>query len=288
MHRRSFIKNVSLLSASLVTFPYLAQAAPKNVLGLQLYSVRDVIGKDIKKIIAEASSIGYRVIETFDYNPTNKFFGLGAKDFYTLLKDYGITAPSNHLGVDTLFKDGSLTEIERFIEASAPLNSTYITVPYLDYRYRRTADDYKRHANTFNKAGELCNKAGMKLAYHNHEFEFKKFGDTTGLEILINETDPNLMHFELDIYWVARSNVDPLQFMRKYKGRFPLWHVKDMSKTNKDHNTEIGNGNIDFVSLFKEAKSFGLKHAFVEQETNYIPNPLGSVRTSYEYLRKIT
>lgn len=287
MHRRSFIKSVSLLSATMLSSPIWAKAAPKNMVGLQLYTVRDIIGKDIKNIIAKASQIGYKVVETFDYSTNNKFFGLTAKEFSTLLKDYGMIAPSNHLGVDTLFKNGSLTEIERFIEASVELKSTYITIPSMDYRYRKTADDYKRHAETFNKAGELCNKAGMKMAYHNHEFEFKKFGDISGLEILLSETDPNLMHFELDIYWAARSKVDPFKFMKKHKGRFPLWHVKDMAKANIDHNTEIGNGTIDFVSLFKEAKNFGLKHAFVEQETNYVPDPMGSIKSSLEYLKKI-
>lgn len=286
MKRRTFINNVSLLSASLFSLPAWAGTKAGSRLGLQLYTLKDIIGNNLKNVFSEINKMGFKVIETFDYNAKNHFFGYTTRDFASLLNDYGLAVPSNHLGVNLLFKTGSTEEVERFIEHSAYLKSNYITIPNIDFQYRKSADDYKRHAETFNKAGELCNKAGMRLAYHNHEFEFKKFGNLTGLDILITETDAKLIDFELDIYWAARSNVDPLELLRKYKGRFPLWHVKDMSKQNKDWNTEIGKGTINFPSILTEANKLGLKHAFIEQETNYTPNPIGSAQASFNYVNK--
>ncbi len=287
MNRRSFVKNVSIVGAGLITLPSWACAPVNHNIGLQLYTLRDIIGNNIVDIIAQAAKIGYKEVETFGYHKKSGFFGLKPADFYTLLKDNGLSAPSSHFGVDILFKDGGMSEIEEYIEANAQINSKYLTIPWIEPHYRRNIDDYKKHAASFNKAGELCKKAGMKLAYHNHDFEFKKFENTTGLDILINETDPALVDFELDIYWATRSGYDPLELLKKHKDRFSLWHVKDISKNNRDLNTEIGKGGIDFVTLFKNAKELGLKHAFVEQETNYVPNPMESVKTSFNYIKSI-
>ena len=151
---------------------------------------------------------------------------------------------------------------------------------------RQNIDDYKKIAQKVNEAAELCKKSGIKLAYHNHDFEFKDYDGTTGYDILLKETDKNLVHFELDLYWVVRAGKDPLQLFKENSGRFTMWHVKDMDKENKDWNTEIGNGSIDFKTIFANAKLSGMKRFFVEQETNYVPNPLGSIATSYNYVNK--
>lgn len=126
----------------------------------------------------------------------------------------------------------------------------------------------------------------MKLAYHNHDFEFKKFGNQTGYDILLQETDKKLVDFELDLYWAVRSGNDPLQLFKANPGRFTMWHVKDMDKSKADWNTEIGEGSIDFKAIFAESKLSGMKHFFVEQETNYSPNPSDSIKTSWEYVSK--
>ena len=132
----------------------------------------------------------------------------------------------------------------------------------------------------------MCKDAGLRLAYHNHDFEFQKQGETTGYQILLNETDKKLVDFELDLYWVVRSGNDPLKLFKENPGRFTMWHVKDMDKTNPALNAEVGTGSIDWKPIFAAAKLSGMKYFFVEHETNYKPNPIESVAASCDYIKK--
>ncbi|MES2651879.1 MAG: sugar phosphate isomerase/epimerase [Bacteroidota bacterium] len=285
--RRDFIKQSGLLVAGAAFMPSLAYSmiAQKHSVGLQLYSLRDIIGKDVKGIIEKVAKIGYKEVETYGYNAKGGFWGLDAKAFATLLKQNGLKSPSGHFEMDGYIGGKSSDGLKSYIEAANTLDSKYVTVPWLDVSLRKTADDYKKVANKLNEAGNLCKAAGLKLAYHNHDFEFKKFNGTTGLEIMLNETDKNLVDFELDLYWVARSGVDPLTLFKAHPKRFTMWHIKDMDKKNKDANTEIGEGSINFKSVFANAKLSGVKHFFVEHETNYKPNELGSIKTSFDYVK---
>jgi sugar phosphate isomerase/epimerase len=132
----------------------------------------------------------------------------------------------------------------------------------------------------------MCANAGVKLAYHNHDFEFQKHDRITGYEILLKETDQDLVSFELDLYWVIRSGNNPLELFRENPGRFKMWHVKDMDKANPALNTEIGSGSIDFKAIFKEAKQSGMQHFFVEQENNFAGNSFQSIETSSSFILK--
>ncbi|MCY1545001.1 Inosose dehydratase [compost metagenome] len=194
-------------------------------------------------------------------------------------------APSGHFDLDTYLEGKGDRALNACIEAANITGGKYITIPYLQPKVRKTADDYKKTAQKFNEAGQLCKAAGLKLAYHNHDFEFAKMGDTTGYEILLQETDKNLVDFEMDLYWVRHSGADPIALFKAYPKRFTMWHVKDMDKQNKNLNAEIGQGAIDFKSIFAAAKLSGVKHYFVEHETNYKPDELGSIKTSFEYIK---
>ncbi len=285
--RRDFIKQSSLLAAGVAFIPSFAcsMAASKHAVGLQLYSLRDIIGKDIKGIIEKVAAIGYKEVETYGYSAKGGFWGLDAKAFATLLKQNGLKSPSGHFEMDGYIGGKSSDGLKSYIEAANALDSEYVTVPWLDVSLRKTADDYKKIANKLNDAGNLCKAAGLKLAYHNHDFEFKKFNGITGFDIMLNETDKKLVDFELDLYWVARSGIDPLALFKANPKRFTMWHVKDMDKKNKDANTEIGEGDVNFKSIFANAKLAGVKHFFVEHETNYKPNELGSIKTSFDYVK---
>ncbi|MBP8067746.1 MAG: sugar phosphate isomerase/epimerase, partial [Pedobacter sp.] len=175
--------------------------------------------------------------------------------------------------------------LKSYIEAANTLGSEYVTVPYLGAGVRKTADDFKKIAQKLNEAASVCKSSGIKLAYHNHDFEFTKFGNTTGYEIMLNETDKNLVDYELDLYWVAKSGIDPIALFKAHPKRFTMWHVKDMDKTNNAVNTEIGQGAVNFKSIFAEAKLSGVKHYFVEHEFNFKPNELGSIKTSFDYVK---
>ncbi|RZK49888.1 MAG: sugar phosphate isomerase/epimerase [Pedobacter sp.] len=287
-NRRDFIKLLGALGFGGLFIPQNLQAAfkAKTPIGLQLYTLRDVIGKNIEKIIPAISKMGITEVETFDYSVKNGFFGLSIKDFVKLLSDNKIQAPSGHYEFGDYFAKQQDRQLKVAIEAGLGLGSQYITIPWLDPPVRRSLDHYKKIAELLNKAGEEASKAGLKLAYHNHEFEFKKFGEQTGYDIMLGETDPKLVDFELDIYWLLYAGYDPIPFIKSHPKRFALWHLKDMSHQNKNLNTEIGLGKLPVKDLFNIAKVSGLKHCFIEQETNYQPNEMESVRKSAAFIKK--
>ncbi len=282
--RRTFIKQSGLIAAGLAIAPSLAFNAPKKAVGLQLYSLRNIIGKDVTGIIGKVAAIGYKEVETYGYSKKDGFWGLDAKSFSQLLKQNGLTAPSGHYDMSSFF-NGKTEDLKNYIEAAKITGGKYVVIPWLDSSIRKTADDYKKIADKLNLAGRMCKEAGLKLGYHNHDFEFKKFGDTNGLEIMLNGTDKKLVDFELDLYWAVRSKADPIWLFKQHPGRFKLWHVKDIDKVNPTVNTEIGQGAIDFKSIFTEQKLAGVKHYFVEHEFNYKPDELGSIKTSFGYVK---
>ena len=286
--RRNFIKETGILAASLALAPSLSNAfAPrKKAVGIQLYSLRDIIGKDVKGVIEKVAKAGFKEVETYGYAPVNgSFWGLSPKAFKALLDANGLYSASGHFAFDNYVATGNLDDIKAYVDASNTLGSKYVVAPWLDDKLRKTADDYKRVAERLNVAGELCIKSGLNVGYHNHGFEFDKFGDKTGLDIMLAETDPNLVYYELDLYWAAHAGHNPIDLFKKYPGRFKMWHVKDMDKSNKEWNTEIGKGSIDFKSIFAKAELSGVKHIYLEQETNYKPDLIGSIKASIDYIK---
>lgn len=285
--RRKFIKDTGLLAASFALAPALSHAfAPaQRPVGIQLYSLREIIGKDVKGVIEKVAKAGFKEVETYGYAPKGSFWGLNPKDFKALLDANGLKSPSGHFGVDNYISTGNLDDIKAYIEASNVLGAKYVVAPWLGENLRKSADDYKRIAERLNVAGELCIKSGLNMGYHNHGFEFDKFGDQTGFDILLTGTDPNLVDFELDLYWAVFAGHDPVELFKKYPRRFKMWHVKDMDKAKKNWNTEIGNGSIDFKPIFAKTSLSGVKHIYLEQETNYKPDHIGSITTSIDFIK---
>jgi sugar phosphate isomerase/epimerase len=283
--RRTFLINGGLALGALALTPSFAFAAKRKNIGLQLYSLRGALPKDVKGVLEQISAAGYNEIETYGFSMKEGFFGITPKDFKAIASDNGLIVPSGHYDFNSFINEGKSDFLKASIEAANTLGSHYLTVPWLHESVRKSADDYKRIALKVNEAAVLCHDAGLKLAYHNHDFEFKTFGNTTGYEILLKETDKKLVNFELDLYWVARSGNDPFKLFKDNPGRFKMWHVKDMDKIKREWNTEIGNGSIDFKAIFAEAKASGMEHFFVEQETNYVPNSIESVKISCDYVR---
>lgn len=284
--RRDFIINSSLALGALAIAPSLAFSIKPRNIGIQLYTLREAFSKDVKEVLEHVAKSGYKEVETYGYSSEKGFFGTSAKDFKKIMNDNGLKAPSGHYDFNSYIKDNNADFLKASIECANQLGSEYITVPYLDEKLRSDLDGFKRIAQKINEAAVLCKQSGLKLAYHNHDFEFKKFGNQTGYEILLQETDKKLVDFELDLYWVVRSGNDPLELFKANPGRFTMWHVKDMDKSKAEWNTEIGEGSINFKAIFAEAKLSGMQHFFVEQETNYSPNPMESIKTSWDFVSK--
>ncbi|MGY3052903.1 sugar phosphate isomerase/epimerase [Pedobacter sp. UYEF25] len=284
--RRNFIVSSSMAATAVWLLPAFAcNGAAKNV-GLQLYSLRDRIGDNVKLILEQVAKAGYNTVETYGFSIKDKFWGLAPKDFKKILDDVNLKATSGHYGLGNFLVDGNTDELIAAIEAAGILKSEYLTVPYLDATLRTSVDDYKKIAEKLNKAAEMCKSTGLKLAYHNHNFEFDAIGNIDGYETLLTETDKNLVDFEMDLYWVARAGKIPVQLFKEHPGRFKMWHIKDMDKKNPNLNTEVGSGRIDFKPIFAQAKLAGMEHIFVEQENNYYPNELDSIKTSCDYIKK--
>ena len=284
-HRRTFIKQSGLALAATTILPSIVfSETKKHAIGLQLYSLRETIGSDVKGTIAKVADLGFKEVETYGYSQENKFWGLSVKEFKSILDDNGLTTPSGHYGVDPFLARGGTKDDFAFnLDVANELGQKYVIVPYIGGNLRNSIDDYKRLSQKLNEAGEMCRKAGLKLGYHNHDFEFTDYDGQNGLETFLANTDKKNVVFEMDIYWVVRAGRDPIELMNKYPGRFPLWHVKDMSKKNEDLNTEIGSGSIDYKAIFSEMKKSGAKHLIIEQE-NFEMDAYKSLAQSIEYI----
>jgi sugar phosphate isomerase/epimerase len=255
--------------------------------------VKDVIEKDLEGTLKQLAAFGYTEIESYP-GAKGHYFGREPKDFAQMAQGLGLNLVSSHFGSGT--REGKpgdwrqATMLHNFDELAAKAAETgqkYITCSSLHESLRKTKDDLKRTAELFNQTGEKAKKAGLQFAYHNHAFEFEQVGDVVMYDFLLENTDPELVKYEVDLYWVVAGGKDPVAYLEKYPNRFPLCHVKDMDKQDKTKNTEVGSGSIDYQKILKAAKANGMQHYLVEQETFTRPS-IESMGISYNYLAKLS
>lgn len=288
--RRSFIKSSAVYSASLLVAPALLNYNHKYI-GLQLYTVRDAMQSNPAATLARVAKLGYNSVEGATYTGTQKFYDMEAAEFSRLLKQNGLIMPSSHyrLGDEKMngetLKGTIVQGWGKAVDDAAAVGIKYMVCAYLSETERGGTDRYKQISERLNKAGEICKKSGIQLCYHNHDFEFKKENGKFMYEILLSNTDKNLVKMEMDLYWINKAGQDPLALINKYPGRFPLWHVKDMDKTPEKNFTEVGNGSIDFKMIFKSAEKSGLQYFFVEQDKTP-GDPFNSITQSISYIKK--
>ena len=287
--RRSFLKSTSLLSAGWLLSPSeLNKTAP--TIGLQLYTVRDAMEKDPEGTLAKVAKIGYKSVEAATYTGSEKFYGMNAKAFKKVLKQNGLIIPSAHYRLGEENTKGEITkgtilhDWDKAVDDAAEVGIKYMVCAYLADSERGDIDHYKNVADQLNTGGEKCKKSGIQLCYHNHDFEFVKQGDIVPYEILLS-SDKNLVKMEMDMYWMTKSGQDPIAYFNKYPGRFPLWHLKDMDKTEKKDFTEVGNGVVDFKRIFKYKNKAGMKYFFVEQD-KCPGSPFDSITQSIRYIKR--
>jgi sugar phosphate isomerase/epimerase len=266
MKRRHFIQNLSFGAAGLYMSPLLADQFKKKSLNVQLYTVRDAVSKNLEGTLERLAGLGYKNIELYGYNGT--FFGKTTNEFKTILSNTGIKVLSSHHTTGIAMKGkGTLSDgWDKAVEDVHALGAEYMVCAFL-FPNERTPEIYKSLPAMFEKAATATKAAGIQFAYHNHDFEFEKLGDTLVYDFLLNNTPADLVKMEMDLYWISKAGQDPVQYFEKYPGRFHLWHVKDMEAGTKAI-TEVGNGTIDFDRIFKARKKAGLKYWFVEQDTS--------------------
>ncbi|MEM9326791.1 MAG: sugar phosphate isomerase/epimerase, partial [Bacteroidota bacterium] len=236
------------------------------------------------KYVAE---VGYDEVEIYGYQ-NGQYFGLPASEFYALVKDTGMSIRSAHYltGRSEADWSGTMTNgWDQAIEDAVAAGQSHMVLSWLP-ESERSMDHYQSLPDLLNRAGEQCKAAGLQLAYHNHDFEFISSGDFMPMYHILDNTDPELLKMELDLYWIVLAGHDPIEFFEKYAGRTELWHVKDLGERDGEQTTvEVGNGSIDFKKIFAESATAGMQAFFVEQD--HSPDPKASVRTSFGALQKI-
>ena len=273
--RREFIGTMSALAASAV-LPACGRASATNrisKIGVQLYSVRTLMEKDVEGTLAAVAGAGFTEVEFAGY------FNKTPAEIKAMLDRHGLVAPSVHAG------DISPDAWAKSLDAAHVIGHEYIVMPWIPEERRKTLDQWKAMAADFNRAATSAKAAGVQFAYHNHDFEFKTVEGKIPYDVLLAETDPNLVKMEIDLYWITKAGQDPLAYFARIPGRVPMVHVKDGKGAPDWAMTEVGSGAIDWKRIFARSQQAGIKHYFVEHDQP--ADPIASITTSCAYLKKL-
>lgn len=275
--RKEFLIRSGLLVTGAVLMPSftLAPKKPEKNLGLQLYTFRNEMLADPKGTLEKIAALGIKQIETAR-SQKGLFYGLGPKEMGEVCKELGMDLRSGHVALDENWKDT--------LDQTAESGQEYVICSSMPTN-GQTLDNYKAVADAFNKAGEDCKERGMKFGYHNHDYEFESVNGQVLYEVLLNNTQADLVHMELDLGWVVVAGKDPLNYFKRYEGRFPLWHLKDMDMVKKE-STEFGKGGLDIQKMLEHKKQSGLKYIFIEQE-EYASTPFESMAHNMKYMKRL-
>src|SRR6476469_2479387 len=311
--RRKFLQQSGTftLASLLLTRPVSAGlfSKAKWPIGLQLYTLGDLMTKDAKGTLQKLAEIGYKELESAGSQKGN-FYGYKPKEFAAMVKDLGMHWRSAHVGgapftMEQVMKMAKTAEdsarmqkmAERFKNMPKMLNLkenyqeladnaaegglSYLVCSSIPVS---TLDEIKTAVDVFSKTGEACKKNGVQFAYHNHVTEFDEVEGHRPFDYILDNTDKDLVKMELDLAWATKAKQDPVELFKLHPGRFPLWHVKDLDKTTKNP-AEVGTGLVDFKTIFANAKESGMQYFFVEQDG--APKPIENVTGSYTYLNKL-
>lgn len=278
-------RNFLVRSAALASLSSALRADPlrRSNLGVELYTVRELLPKDPAGVLKQIKEMGYTEVEATDYGDSDQL--------WKALGSSGLKAASVHMNPMQLDKPSSDTDAKMAMFKS--LGFKYVVFPYVMPNLRGGADVYKTLAGKLDKAGASAKKHGLQLCYHNHAFEFEEMNGTSPLKLLMENTDKSHLALEMDIFWVTVAGHSPVELLKTYSGRVPLLHVKDKNKelvTTPQFNEKVpkkafkeaGNGSIDIPTVLKAANAAGVKHYFVEQDQT--PDPIASLKQSYSYL----
>lgn len=256
--------------------------------GLALYTVRDEMAKNPKETLQKVADLGYKYIEAAGYED-GKFYGMEPKEFKTYLDQLGLVPLSTHQGsvtlenADEMMQDVKDAGFEYFVIPVPPMG-------YFTYDQKNHSMGMKGDAKTlttiFNKLGKKANEAGLKLLYHNHNFEFSNKED--GMKVydyFLKNTDPKYVNFQMDLYWITKAGEDPVAYFKEYPGRFKLWHVKDMDEQGRF--APVGTGTMDFKRIFANKELSGMENYFVEQDATFNHTPMEAIKISHENLEDI-
>jgi sugar phosphate isomerase/epimerase len=229
--------------------------------------------RDFDGTLAQVAAIGYREVE-FD-----SYFGRTPAQVRDALTRNGLGAPSAHTPLPA--NDEAWA---RKLDIARAIGHEWVVIPWLDPAVRRTQEDWVRFAARLDTLATAAQRAGLRLAYHNHDFELARTGDSVPLDLLLARTDPKKVDFEMDVYWVTKAGADPLMYLGRHPGRFPLLHLKDATAKPEQRMVDVGSGVIDFARIISAAKP-ALRHVFAEHDDP--ADPLATARASYAHLSRL-
>lgn len=277
--RRTFLETLGVAAAAAALPRDLLAAthgAQLEAVGLQLYTVRALMSKDVETTLATVAGIGYREVEFAGY------YNREPEALRATLDRLKLTAPSCHVGLENVE-----TGFDATAAAARTMGHRWLVVASVPGSFFRSVASLKELAQRFNAAGRRAKDAGfVRFGYHNHNVEFKPVEGTIPLELLLAETDPALVSFEMDVYWVTQGGGDPFTLIDKFPGRFHLIHAKDASPAPAREMRDVGAGVIDWKRLFAARKKAGIEHVFVEHDA--APDPIASITASYKFLHDLT
>lgn len=313
--RRKFIQQSGAFAIGSLLIPQLGKSSlfketkAYPPIGLQLYTMGNLMTTDTKGTLQKLAAIGYREVESAGSQKGN-FYGYKPKEFAALVKDAGMHWRSAHVGgapfrMDQIMKMAKNAKDSARIKSYFEKNQNAVKPLNLTDNYQQLADDaaegglsylvcssipvstldeIKKAVEVFSKSGEACKKNGVQFAYHNHVTEFDNVDGVRPFDYILNHTEKDLVKMELDLAWATKAKQDPVELFKLHPGRYPLWHVKDLDKVKMEP-AEVGSGVVDFKRIFANAKESGMKYFFVEQDG--APEPFEDVTHSYNYLKKI-
>jgi sugar phosphate isomerase/epimerase len=273
MDRRTFLSTMTAATLLARTWARAADNHRINPIGMQLYTVRKEMAQDFDGTLAKVAAIGYREVEFAGY------LGRDPKQVKASLNAAGLTSPSAHFDYKQV-----TANLPALIEGAHIVGHEFIVCPSIDEKVRHEPGIWQRTAESFNKAGEEARKAGIQFAYHNHSFEFEKVDGKLPYDILLSETQPDLVKLEMDLFWIVKGGADPLTYFKRYPARFPLVHVKGRDQSGNMSSVNANNS-IDWKAIFAHSDEAGIRHYFVEYDDP--PAAFESLKTSYEYLEQL-
>lgn len=280
--RRSFLRGAALTSVAL-SMPFknelMAMAAKKHQFGIQLWTVKQALAKDVVGTLQQLGANGYNHVESFE-GPKGIFWGLKNTEFKKVLTDNGMTMHSAH--------SNNTVDFERKAAEAAEIGMKHLICPYKGPQ--KTMDDYKKFIDEFNTAGAIAKKHGIRFAYHNHDYTFKPMDGVMPQDVIMKGTDADLVDFEMDIYWVVAAGIDPIEYFNKYPNRFRLAHVKDQTKNaaGSIESCVIGKGTIDFKKILAAGQKKGLNTFIVEQEAYTGTTEMGCAKDNADYMKNFS
>lgn len=297
--RRNFVRTLGALTTAAVVAPQWACSSGSNTkeetatvdkevmsagslskYGIQLYTLRDIIGDDPKGVISQLAGFGYKEIEGYE-GKQGMFWNMPHTDFKKFLDDQGLRMISSHCNIHDDFEEKAAQ--------AAEIGMDYLICPHIGPQ--KSVEKWKEVTDLFNRCGQICKDVGIRFAYHNHEYTFRAFSGMIPQDFIMENTDPDLVDLQMDIYWVVTGGADPVDFLTRYPGRFTLCHVKDRLRDapadERSASCDLGTGMIDFPKILKVAEEQGMKYYILEQERYDNSTPLKSAEVGAKYLQDL-